>query len=53
MQENDRKPELYKVTDLNTYRQWFTLMEDYGHIWFYDDILSWNPPFFHREGMTM
>ena len=105
MQEDDHKPALYKVTDLNTYRQWFTLMEDYGHIWFYvdgnyyflfpegphkyglclgedeatgnflrwefnsedefikarifggknvleraDDILSWDPPFFHKEG---
>ena len=37
MKENDAKPELFKVNDLNTYYQWFTLMEDFGHIWFHVD----------------
>ena len=37
MKTNDGKPELYRVNDLNTYRQWYSLMEEYGHIWFYVD----------------
>ena len=37
MQASDAKPELFKVNDLKTYSQWFTSMEDYGHIWFYLD----------------
>lgn len=37
METTEAKPELFKVDDLNTYRQWFTLMEDFGHIWFHVD----------------
>lgn len=37
MKQNDEKPELFKVDDLNTYRQWYTLMEDFGHVWFHVD----------------
>ena len=37
MKANDAKPELYKVNDLKTYDQWFSLMEGYGHIWFHVD----------------
>ena len=37
MEHHDGKPELYRVDDLHTYRQWYSLMEEYGHIWFYVD----------------
>lgn len=37
MKESERLPELFKVNDLNTYAEWFSLMEEYGHICFYID----------------
>ncbi len=37
MEHHDGKPELHRVNDLHTYRQWYSLMEEYGHIWFYVD----------------
>ena len=37
MNQNNAKPELYRVDDLKTYDQWYSLMEDFGHIWFYVD----------------
>ena len=37
MKANNVKPALYKVNDLKTYEQWRSIMEEYGHIWFYLD----------------
>ena len=37
MKVNENKPALFKVNDLKTYNDWFTLMEGYGHIAFYID----------------
>ena len=31
------EPKLYKASDLDTYAQWYSLMEEYGHICFYLD----------------
>lgn len=34
MRRSDTKPELYKTEDLRTYAEWFSFLEDYGHVWF-------------------
>lgn len=55
METTNAKPELYKANDLMTYRQWITLMEEFGHIWFYLDGSYYFlfPLGDHRYGMCL
>lgn len=55
MKTINEKPVLYKVNDLNTYEQWFSMMEGYGHIWFYIDGVYYFlfPEGAHKYGLCL
>ena len=55
MSQNNPAPELYKCNDLKTYGQWFSLMEEYGHIWFHIDGTYYFlfPEGLHKYGLCL